>query len=900
MTDTRDVFARLSAAVADRYTILRELGVGGMATVYLAEDLKHDRKVALKVLKPELAAVLGAERFIVEIKTTAALQHPHILPLFDSGTADGFLFYVMPFIDGETLRDKLNRETQLGVDDAVRIATDVAEALEYAHQHGVIHRDIKPENILLANGRPMVADFGIALAVSAAAGGRMTETGLSLGTPHYMSPEQATAEKDISARSDVYSLASVLYEMLAGQPPHLGGSAQQIIMKIITETPADVTTLRKSVPANVAAALAKALEKVPADRFASAKEFGAALSNATYMGAYSGARQARTRSTWKDRAALPLAGAAVLMLGAALWGWLRPRPSESHHVSRFEISLPDSAGLTQQPGILFALSDDGSQIVYVGPGPGDIDLFARPVNSLVSTRIPATNGADSPFLSPNGDQVAFYRGNPNALYLVSLRGGPRRTLATDSTLALGGDWGPDGAIYFTRANGIRRLPAGGGSVEEVTRLDKGNGDVAHAWVDVLPNGKAALFTITRATSSLYDIAVVDLRSHEVRILFRGTCARYSPTGHIVYTTAEGGLFAIGFDDNSLTTNGAVIPIAAGLAIGANGMGSFALSADGTLLYGTGAATESELLLWVDRKGNEQVIDSTPGVEYDRLALSPDGKRVAMAVNSPTQILTKDLQGGPTSILTTDGINGYPSWSVDGRFVRFTRTAPSGPAGLVQRRADGSAPTEQAVALAASTAKRGHRSYVVSPNGEWAVFELRETGQELASLMAQRLKADTTAIAVGAPSSTTQNAAPRFSPDGRWLAYVSAEADGAKPEVVVTPFPNTTTSRVQVSVSGGLEPLWSRDGRELFYTDADGFLTSARIETAPDFRVASRTRLFSREGYTYTIPGSPYYDISPDGTRFIMSRPARSKNSERLVVVLNWFDELRASGKGGSK
>src|SRR3954454_3893577 len=218
-----------------------------MATVYLAEDLKHHRKVAVKVLKPELAAVLGAERFVQEITTTAALQHPHILPLFDSGEADGFLYYVMPFIDGETLRARLDRETQLGIDESVKITTAVADALEYAHRHGVIHRDIKPENILLHEGRPVVADFGIALAVSAAAGGRMTEPGLSVGTPHYMSPEQATAVKQITARSDIYSLASVLYEMLAGQPPHVGGSAQQVIMKIIAESVAPVTQLRKTV-----------------------------------------------------------------------------------------------------------------------------------------------------------------------------------------------------------------------------------------------------------------------------------------------------------------------------------------------------------------------------------------------------------------------------------------------------------------------------------------------------------------------------------------------------------------------------------------------------------------------------------------------------------------------------
>ncbi|MFI5246045.1 MAG: serine/threonine-protein kinase, partial [Gemmatimonadales bacterium] len=232
---------RLSAALAGRYRIERHLGEGGMATVFLAEDLKHKRKVALKVLKPELAAVLRAERIVQEITTTASLQHPHILALFDSGTADGFLFYVMPWIDGETLREKLSRETQLGVDEAVRIAREVLDALEYAHQHGIVHRDIKPENILLHGGHALVADFGIALAVSAAAGGRMTETGLSLGTPHYMSPEQATAEKEITARSDVYSVGSVLFEMLSGQPPHLGGSAQQIIMKIIAEEARPVT-----------------------------------------------------------------------------------------------------------------------------------------------------------------------------------------------------------------------------------------------------------------------------------------------------------------------------------------------------------------------------------------------------------------------------------------------------------------------------------------------------------------------------------------------------------------------------------------------------------------------------------------------------------------------------------
>ncbi|MFB3111981.1 MAG: serine/threonine-protein kinase, partial [Gemmatimonadales bacterium] len=250
-----DVLDRLTAALADRYAIQRELGSGGMATVYLAEDLKHKRKVAVKVLRPELAAVLGAERFVQEITTTANLQHPHILPLFDSGEADGFLYYVMPYVQGESLRDKLNRENRLPITEALDIAKIVASGLDYAHRQGVIHRDIKPENILLHDGQPILADFGIALAVSAAGGTRLTQTGLSLGTPEYMSPEQATADQQLDGRSDIYSLACVLYEMLTGEPPLTGRSAQSIIAKLLTEQPVRPRTLRDTIPGHVEAAI---------------------------------------------------------------------------------------------------------------------------------------------------------------------------------------------------------------------------------------------------------------------------------------------------------------------------------------------------------------------------------------------------------------------------------------------------------------------------------------------------------------------------------------------------------------------------------------------------------------------------------------------------------------------
>src|SRR5687768_18290902 len=289
---------RLGAALAGRYRIERELGAGGMATVYLAHDLRHEREVAIKVLHPDLGAALGGDRFLSEIKTTARLQHPHILPLLDSGDADGLLYYVMPYVTGETLRARLEREQQLPIDDALRIAREVADALGAAHALGIIHRDIKPENILLQGGHALVADFGIALAVQHAGGARMTQTGLSLGTPQYMSPEQAMGERAVDARSDIYALGAVTYEMLTGDPPFTGATVQAIIAKALTERPVPPSTVRDTVPPGVEQAVLRALAKLPADRFANAAEFVAALradASVTAMRpAAAGARTVRT------------------------------------------------------------------------------------------------------------------------------------------------------------------------------------------------------------------------------------------------------------------------------------------------------------------------------------------------------------------------------------------------------------------------------------------------------------------------------------------------------------------------------------------------------------------------------------------------------------------------------
>jgi len=445
---------RLNAALEGRYTIERELGEGGMATVYLAKDLKHNRNVALKVLKPELAAVVGAERFLAEIETTANLQHPHILPLFDSGEADSFLFYVMPYVEGETLRDRINREKQLPVDDAVAIASKIGGALQHAHEQGVIHRDIKPGNILIQGGEPVVSDFGIALAVGAGGAGRLTETGLSVGTPYYMSPEQATGDQNIGPQSDTYALAAVLYEMLIGDPPYMGSTAQAVLGQIIAGEPTSAAERRASVPANVDAALRCALEKLPADRFSSSQEFVRALGDEYFRHGELARAGPSAVGSWKR---LTFAGWSVAAALAVTLGWALLRPEPAGQVARLETSVQEGLEIQPNGGVNLAISPDGSRIVFVGVSEGVQQLWQRPLSRLSAVPIPGTESAREPCLSPNGQSVVYHALSApglvsGRLHTVSLAGVPPQTIVADSVRGSQA-WGPinrDGEVTVAR------------------------------------------------------------------------------------------------------------------------------------------------------------------------------------------------------------------------------------------------------------------------------------------------------------------------------------------------------------------------------------------------------------------------------------------------------------------
>ncbi|HEV8195191.1 MAG TPA: protein kinase, partial [Gemmatimonadales bacterium] len=397
--------ARLAAALSDRYQIVRELGEGGMATVYLARDLKHHRQVAVKVLRPELSSALGPERFLREIETTANLRHPHILPLYDSGEADGFLFYVMPFVEGESLRDRLKRDKQLPLDDALRITREVADALSYAHSKGVIHRDIKPENILLESGHAVVADFGIAKAVSVAGGQTLTRTGMSIGTPQYMSPEQAAGESDLDGRSDLYSLACVLYEMLAGQPPFSGATAESLVHQHLIVDARPITQLRPAVPPAIADALTRALAKNPADRFNPAAHFAAALT----VPESAGARRAPLRPLVVGVAAVAVVAAMAIVV------LLTRRPAQAP-----VISVGKTVQVTREPGLEVdpALSPDGASIAYAAGPTTAMQIYVRQVSGgrPVALTSDTTSNFRWPRWSPDGSQIA-YQSN-DGLYLI--------------------------------------------------------------------------------------------------------------------------------------------------------------------------------------------------------------------------------------------------------------------------------------------------------------------------------------------------------------------------------------------------------------------------------------------------------------------------------------------------
>ena len=894
-----ELLGRLQSALAERYRLSREIGAGGMATVYLAEDVRHARRVALKVLRPELAAVIGAERFLAEIKLTANLQHPHILPLFDSGEADGYLFYVMPFVEGETLRDRINREKQLPVAEAVRFATEVASALDYAHRHGVVHRDIKPENILVHDGQALVADFGIALAASKAGGSRMTETGMSLGTPYYMSPEQAMGEREITGRSDVYALGAVLYEALTGDPPFTGSTAQAIVARVVTESPRPLHAQRHTIPAHVEAAVLTALEKLPADRFATAAEFAEALAGRGQSGVV-------TPVTASVRAAVPARAAApgwkwvalgALTLAAAVTGaavWLSTRPAPAPVVSRYSVLLRPNEALrpTAIAGNI-AVSPDGNRITYVGAADGGTRLWLREHDKLRPAPIAGTENGVSPFFSPDGNQVAFLL-NGRTLRVAPLNGGPPVTL-TDSLNASGGDWGRDGYIYTELEVGLGRIRATGGPMEVLFRLSDERHEIGAEYPNVMPDGKGLVFRRRLAGQPANDFEIMEMAvpNGTPKPLMRGVYARYSPSGHLLVVTSDGKLLAVPFDPRKRTLTGPAVAVMDGLLRAGPFEVNFGVSDNGTLVYTSGGSAAVNSAWWVNRDGRATQIDSTwdPQGNIGNLALSPDGKSLAVGVlrSAAQDIWVKQLPVGPFSRLTFgDTVHFRPSWAADGKSVIYMSDVGSGAGQPSMTRADGTGTPRQLLHSPFQFAQAFQ-----TRDGRWMVLRRSFSEAGNGDLYAVRTGDSTLVPLLTSPA---REISPAVSPDGRWLAYVSDES--GQTEVYVRPFPEVATARWQVSSSGGTLPMWAHNGRELFYINGRQDMMSVSVQPGASFTAAQPKVLFPAA--QYSLAGNAgIYDVSPDDKRFVMVRAATGGQGTELVVVQNWFEELKGRVGGGT-
>ena len=881
--DLRD---RLQATLGKWYSIAREIGAGGMATVYLAHDIKHDRDVAIKVLHPDLGAALGADRFLSEIRTTARLQHPHILPLLDSGDADGLLYYVMPLVTGETLRARLERERQLPISDAVRIAREVADALGYAHGHNVIHRDIKPENILLQDGHALVADFGIALAVQQAGGQRMTQTGLSLGTPQYMSPEQAMGEKNIDARSDIYALGAVTYEMLTADPPFTGSSVQAIVAKVMTEPPPRISTVRPTVPAYVEAAVLTALAKIPADRFTSAAAFAAALdhesanNNVNLAGAQRSGGQ-RWSARFRDPFVLGLCAVAAVLAIVAGLALRHAVPQDAGFPLRVEIPLAPALGANG--GV--ALSPDGHSIVFVGVSASGMGttlsgagtaLYVRRLDQLASRVIPGTDGNPGPpVFSPDGKWVA-YTVNRRKIAKAPFDGGPIVTLA-DIPDDGGIDWSPSGDIIVGAGElegqkGLSRLGPAGGALIQFTHVNTARKELSHEYPHVLSDGRTVVFVIWYGTVDRSELAVTSLDDGKVTPLgILGAKPLGVAAGQLVYVRADGVIMAAPFDAGGRRVTGGAIPVLDSVRmIGSEtGYAAAYMSPNGGLAYATGALNRR--LVWVDQKGAARDAFENPR-EFGLVRLSPDNTRAALGITtgSGTNLWTLDFASGTLSPLTTNGRSRNPNWSSDGKRILYGSTQ-GGRAALWWQPADGSGPPVEA-------GEPRHNPWYVdlSPDGRTTVFNAIYNGDfnlETFSFDSGNAEREVSA----SPSATEVYG--RFSPDGHFIAYNSDES--GRMEVYVRPFPETS-GRVQISAGGGIRAVWSPDGNKLYYWQ-NNTMMAATLVRDPGIRVVARQALFT--GHYRTD-----YDLSRDGTHFLMIEfePA----GLHLVVIPEWRTELR--------
>jgi serine/threonine-protein kinase len=904
---------------------LEKLGEGGMGEVYLAEDTKLERKVALKFLPPHIAREADAlERFTREAKATAALRHPNIVTIHEIGVHEDRHFIAMAYIDGDLLSDIIDRK-QLTIVKALTITLELCDALGEAHGAGVIHRDLKPANIIVdPKERPHVLDFGLALKIGAT---KLTRDGTTVGSLHYMSPEQLRGES-VDARTDVFSLGAILYEMIAGQPAFPGEHAAAIQYSIANETPQPLARYNNHVTPELERIVSKALAKDCEIRYQTTAGLAADL-RALRSGMERG-RRPEKNAAQVVREAAAAAGAFLLrpwvisgvLVGAigfiaGMW-WTDSADRRdvgadgaSQTLARYSIPVSTEMPIVPRPECsAVAISPDGQYLVYVSSVKPDENLVlmgdtpslrtylcGRRIDGYEIRPIDGTEGGAAPFFSPDGEWIGFADYDTGMLKKVSTGGGAPIELCDVTFSFRQAHWADDGRIYLAAAEGIFVIPESGGTPKPVTTPILQANEKTRRFPHVLPGGRAVLFTLGSADILSYDdaaVALYSIETGETRVLVPGgTNPSYVPTGHIVFGRG-GKLFAVRFDPESYQVTGSPFPVLDGL-ITSDGYGSahYAFSRDGTLVYIPGGPDHyySELST-VDLDGNVERVQTPPRL-YGGAEVSPDGDRLLVAIlGANASVWLHEFKRGTMTRMTSEWDNYATAWHPSGKTIAFTSNR-GGAAGIWQMAADGAGQPEKLVSASqnptlGSWSGDGKR-LCYSPTSP-------ETGSDI-WVLSDDDSEDSKPVIV----SPYQEFNPSFSPDGRWIAYVSDES--GQPEIYVQPFP-TTGQKWILSENGGDAPEWSTDGQTVYFLRGNKIL-SVSIETEPEF-VPGRARTLLKIEHIDV----QYFDVFPDGKRFIVMGPSRDVKTSRPVispgalhriypshtpelrVVVNWFEELK--------
>ena len=892
------------------YDVTALLGEGGMGQVWQATDTQLGREVALKILPDAFAADPDRlARFTREAQILASLNHPNIAAIYGIEEADGTRALVLELVEGPTLADRISKGP-IPLDEALPIAKQIAEALEAAHEAGVIHRDLKPANIKVReDGTVKVLDFGLAKAFQSEAGdasasmsptisltAAATQMGMVIGTAAYMAPEQASG-KVVDKRADVWAFGVVLYEMLTGARPFVGDDVSKTLAHVIAIDP-DWSALPKALPPVLGTFLRGCLEKNPKQRVHDVADVRLAMEGA-FETAVTAPTTAPQLQVWQR----PIPATTVALLLAltsslAVWAIVAGRTTlPSATTTRFTFTLPDSDLLPGGGGTRVALSPDGRTLVYRATRGGVDQLFRRPIDQFGAVPMMDTEGGRDPFFSPDGQWVGFFAGG--ALKKVALAGGPAQELTElPGNGHRGASWGADDMIVLGRAPGLAQVPAAGG---ELTVIAEREGDGQLWYPQVLPGTGAILFTVSDPNPDAGELQVLVPETGERRsVLANAVAGRVLETGHLVFVRS-GALWAVPFDRDRLHIVGTPTPVVEGVVVAGGGAVQYAVADNGSLAYmpGSPSAGGTRRLMWVDRNGGEETI-AAPASNYFTLSLSPDGTRAAIHIQDSTgtgDVWVSELSRGTLARLTTgEAFDGSPLWSPDGSRVAF-ESHRNGQPEVFWRAADSSGPAELLLTVDESVRAIVPSDWSPDATILFAHADFPETGSDVGM------------VSIDGPGTweplirtAADEWSPAISPDGRWLAYTSDET--GRDEVYVQRFPELE-GRTQISVGGGEKPTWSADGLELFYLRARpgppdaGMRVTLGIDEGdpPSLIVGTPEHLFDWRYFGVGGFGSlrRYHDVSPDGQRFLVIAPETGdgeRGRAEINVVLNWFEELK--------